>query len=132
MPGHAPDHVALFDAANGILLAADFLYLGALYAQVPGSDLAAYLAAARALRTRLSSGTVLFGAHGMPDGNGQHDAPQLQVSDLDDLITTLEGLKKSGETPNRVEINQRLYLGSARMHMRLGGVLPNLYKEIFI
>jgi glyoxylase-like metal-dependent hydrolase (beta-lactamase superfamily II) len=109
-PGHAPDHVALLDVENDILLAADFLYLGALYAQVPGSNLADYLASARNLRSRLSPATRIFGAHGMPDGNGQHDAPQLHIMDLEALITTLETLKKSGDLPDRVEINDQMYL----------------------
>ncbi len=109
-PGHAPDHVALFDEANNVLLAADFLYLGALYAQVPGSNLSEYLSAATALLARLSAGTLIFGAHGQPDGKGQHDAPQLQVSDLQALITILKKLRNSGERPTRIEVNEHMYL----------------------
>ena len=109
-PGHAPDHVALLDTENDILLAADFLYLGALYAQVPGSNLADYERAGQQLLTRLSSAALIFGAHGIPDGNGQHDAPQLQMSDLKTLLTTLETLRKSGDRPSRVEVNSRMYL----------------------
>ena len=109
-PGHAPDHVALFDEANDILLAADFLYLGALYAQVPGSNLADYERAGQALLARLSPATRIFGAHGMPDGSGQHDAPQLQVTDLEALLTTLQTLRKSGDRPSRVDVNSRMYL----------------------
>jgi hydroxyacylglutathione hydrolase len=109
-PGHAPDHVALWDAEADILLAADFLYLGALYAQVPGSNLAQYEAGCESLLRRLGPNSRIFGAHGMPDGQGQHDAPQLAASDTEDLLSALKKLKKSGEAPARVEINERMYL----------------------
>jgi glyoxylase-like metal-dependent hydrolase (beta-lactamase superfamily II) len=48
-PGHSPDSVSLLDRQRNILLAADFLYLGDLYAQVPGSSLPDYLAAGEAI-----------------------------------------------------------------------------------
>lgn len=109
-PGHAPDHVALWDAEANVLLAADFLYLGALYAQVPGSDLAQYEAGCDVLLRRLDAGSRIFGAHGMPDAEGRHDAPQLARPDLAALRDTLKKLRNSGETPSRVEVNERMYL----------------------
>ncbi len=109
-PGHAPDHVALWDKAADVLLAADFLYLGALYAQVPGSNLADYETACESLMARLGPTTRIFGAHGMPDGKGQHTAPELARADAEALLSTLKKLRKSGEKPSRVEVNERMYL----------------------
>lgn len=109
-PGHAPDHVALWDQDNDILLAADFLYLGALYAQVPGSSLADYLSTCESLLPRLTPQSRIFGAHGMPDESGKHAAPELAISDLIDLLSTLNALRKTGEHPARAEVNERLHL----------------------
>lgn len=109
-PGHSPDHVALWDKEADVLLAADFLYLGALYAQVAGSNLADYERVCESLLTRIGPKSRIFGAHGMPDGKGQHTAPELAKTDAEALLSTLKTLKKSGETPSRVEVNERMYL----------------------
>ena len=109
-PGHAPDHVALWDEVHDVLLAADFLYLGPLYAQVPGSNLADYERSCEALLPRLSPATRIFGAHGQADDNGRHDAPKLAKQDAEDLLTVLNALKKSGARPTRAEVNKRMHL----------------------
>jgi glyoxylase-like metal-dependent hydrolase (beta-lactamase superfamily II) len=109
-PGHAPDHVALWDAASNILLAADFIYLGALYGQVKGADLAAYLLTTEQLLERIDSRTAIFGAHGRADDEGRHNAPRLERKDLEDLLTSLKMLKKSKEMPRRIEVNANMHL----------------------
>jgi len=112
-PGHAPDHVALWDPLANLLLAADYIYLGALYGQVRGADLAAYLRVVEELLALVGDDTLIFGAHGKPDDDGRHDAPRLYKQDLKDLLTTLENLKKSGDRPERIEVNERMYLLTA-------------------
>ncbi len=109
-PGHSPDHVALWDEGHGILLAADLLYLGALYAQVPGSNLADYARSCEALLPKLRDGARIFGAHGQPDAAGRHTAPELAKTDAEAVLTVLNRLRKSGEMPSRAEVNERMYL----------------------
>jgi len=109
-PGHTPDHIALWDKTSNILLAADFLYPGPLYVQVPGANLADYETTAAALLARISDRTMIFGAHGQADDNGRHDAPQLQKTDLNDLLTALKKLRKSGEYPTKYVCNDRVTL----------------------
>lgn len=109
-PGHAPEHISLWDAATDTLLAADFIFLGALYGQVIGADLEAYAATAEMLLQRLPDKVSIFGAHGMPDEMGKHDAPQLQKQDLKDLLTTLKSLNNNSTLPERAEVNARMYL----------------------
>jgi hydroxyacylglutathione hydrolase len=109
-PGHSPDSISLWNARENALLAADFIYPGPLYAQVPGSNLQDYLTAAQQLSTMLNDQTRIFCAHGKPDGDGRHRAPQLQRSDIVDLITTLEKLKASGEMPGETMINAKMTL----------------------
>ncbi len=110
-PGHSPDSISLLDRQRNILLAADFLYLGPLYAQVPGSSLPDYLAAGEILQSLVKPEITIFGAHGEPDGL----APRLAKRDLEDLLKALgeirEGLRKPAKTgPDSYEINSRMQL----------------------
>jgi glyoxylase-like metal-dependent hydrolase (beta-lactamase superfamily II) len=110
-PGHSPDSVSLLDRERSILLAADFLYPGPLYAQVPGSSLPDYLAAGEALQPLLEPGITILAAHGQPDGA----APRLGKPDLEDLMKALgeirEGTRKRAKTsPDSYEINSRMRL----------------------
>ena len=74
-PGHSPDSISLFDRQANILFAADFVYPGPLYAQVPGANLADYLTTAEALLPQIYDQTKIFCAHGTPDEKGKHRAP---------------------------------------------------------
>ena len=112
-PGHAAEHVALWDHAHNILLAADFLYLGALWGQTRGANLADYERVTEALLQRMDGATQIFGAHGQANERDQHAAPKLAKQDAEDLLKTLKSLKKSGEMPGRVEVNKRMYLLTA-------------------
>jgi hydroxyacylglutathione hydrolase len=114
-PGHAVDHIALFDRTANILFAADFIYLGELYAQVPGADLVSYLTSAEALAAKINSKTLILGAHGAPDADGKHAAPRLGLSDLSDLIRTLTELKASGAQPSQTVVNERMTLLASPM-----------------
>ena len=109
-PGHSPDSVSLLDAQTNILFAADFIYPGPLYAQIPGADLAAYLVAAEALLPRLTGATRIFCAHGQADADGNHRAPRLARADIADLAASLQRLKTSGERPKTWPVNETMTL----------------------
>jgi hydroxyacylglutathione hydrolase len=109
-PGHSPDSVSLMDQANDIILAADFIYLGALYAQVPGANLRDYETAAAQILAMTTEKTAIFGAHGLADANDQHSAPQLARNDVSDLAQSLRNLKRSGEKPKSWPVNDKMHM----------------------
>jgi hydroxyacylglutathione hydrolase len=114
-PGHSPDSVSLYEARTKTLFAADFLYLGNLYAQVAGSHLPDYLRSAERLYERLPSDAVMLGAHAHPDEDGLHSAPRLGLPDLEDLIATLIAIRArviepSSPDPDTYRVNRRLNL----------------------
>lgn len=114
-PGHSPDSVSLHDARANMLIAADFLYLDSLYAQVPGSSLPEYLATAERLYERLPADILILGAHGSPDENGHNRAPRLLMPDLQDLIAGLIAIREGvlepvSRNPDRFPIKRRLNL----------------------
>lgn len=107
-PGHSPDSIALWDAKADIMLVADYIYPGSLYAQVPGSSLAAYEKTADTLLQQLSKKTKLFAAHGTANGN--HRAPLMQKHDVADLRASLVSLRKSGKKPATWPVNEQVSL----------------------
>lgn len=109
-PGHSPDSVALLDHGNGILLAADFIYPGPLYAQVPGADLADYLASAHFLLEITDGTTRVLCAHGNPNHPDGHQAPELTRNDIADLAASLERLAESPESPGTWPVNESMRL----------------------
>lgn len=109
-PGHAPEHVSLWEEATQTLLAADFMYHGALYAQVIGANLKDYASTAQDLSDLLPDGVSIFGAHGVADEAGTHNTPQLDKQDLKDLLNTLKSLTKMDHSPVRADVNARMYL----------------------
>jgi hydroxyacylglutathione hydrolase len=114
-PGHSPDSISLFDRDANILLAADFLYPGNLYAQTPGASLPDYLATAEILLHGFPADMVILGAHGTKHEDSAHEAPTLSWHDIMDLTETLEAIRDrimppSGQTPEHYVINERLAL----------------------
>jgi hydroxyacylglutathione hydrolase len=114
-PGHSPESISLNDAGRNILLAADFLYLGNLYGQIPGAFLPDYLASAEALGRRLPEDALILGAHGKPLADGTQMAPRLSGRDLADLVAALRAIRDgnmppTGQNPDRYRINDRLAL----------------------
>lgn len=109
-PGHSPDSISLLDAQANILFAADFIYPGELYAQVPGSDLQDYLHSAERLLPLINDKTKIFCAHGKPNDSGQHAAPLMNKHDIADLLVALKNLKISGRRPSETPINNRMNL----------------------
>ena len=63
-PGHASELIVLLDRANGILFGTDAVYAAALYAQMPDSDLAVYLATLRRLSALVPELRVVYSSHG--------------------------------------------------------------------
>jgi len=109
-PGHSPDSVSLHDAQAKLLFAADFVYPGLLYAQIPGADLAFYLASAEALLPLLDPATRILCAHGQADERGEHRAPVLTIEDVADVARALAGLKALGQQPRSWPVNDRMSL----------------------
>ena len=109
-PGHSPDSISLHDREADIFFAADFIYPGPLYAQIPGADLAEYLSTARKLLPGLGADTPLFCAHGQADENGEHRSPRLGRADIADLAGSLEALRASGQRPKSWPVNDAVSL----------------------
>ncbi len=101
-PGHSPESISLLDRQARILFAADYVYPGSLYAQIPGADLADYLNTAESLLPILHPETRIFCAHGKPDQQRQHRAPVLSREDIADLAGALRMLKESGQQPGEM------------------------------
>lgn len=93
-PGHSPDSVSLWWDEAQVLLAADFLYHGPLYAQVPGASLKAYLETAHELCARLGPEALIYGAHGDAPDPARAEAPVLTRAHLEALITCLDAIRR--------------------------------------
>ena len=110
-PGHSKDSIALLDTATNIILIADYIYPGKLYAQVPGSCMQDYQDTAEVLLAQSNDSTKFFAAHGGADGNNR--APMLRKQDLCDLETSLVKLRESGQKPTNWPINRHMSLSLA-------------------
>lgn len=108
-PGHSPDSVSLWEAELTRLYAADLLYQGDLYAQVPGASLPDYANTLRALLTWLPENVEIFGAHGQEGAQG-HDAPVLEYGDIEDALREIEALLSGEPHDGERVINARLTL----------------------
>ena len=112
-PGHSPESISLLDRQAGIMFAADYVYPGSLYVQIPGADLSDYLSAAESLLPILHPETRIFCAHGKPDQQRQHRAPVLKREDIADLAHALKALKQSGQQPGKWPVNAQMSLLTA-------------------
>jgi hydroxyacylglutathione hydrolase len=63
LPGHSPDSIALVERETGYAFVGDHLYGGPLLANLPGSDLAAYLESTRRLLRDYPEIRTVYGAH---------------------------------------------------------------------
>lgn len=61
LPGHSPGSIGLFEAESGVLFSGDAIYDGPLLDELPGSDIAAYVATMR--RLKALSVSVVHGGH---------------------------------------------------------------------
>ena len=111
-PGHSPESVSLHIPALNILLAADFVYPGELYGQVPNANLPDYLAAAQQIYGVIADDTIILCGHGE---SPQSAAPRLARKDIHDLIGGLakirdRKLRPVSATPFTFPISDRLTL----------------------
>jgi glyoxylase-like metal-dependent hydrolase (beta-lactamase superfamily II) len=65
-PGHTPDAISLFDAANGLLFTGDTYYPGTIWIYLPETNLAAYDASIRRLAALAPQVRMVLGAHNIP------------------------------------------------------------------
>ncbi len=93
-PGHSPDSVSLYEPGRDLFYAADFLYDGDLYAQVPGASLPEYLAIATSVREQIGDDTQILCAHGNVADGDVHSAPIMQRRDLQQLVAGLERVRR--------------------------------------
>lgn len=110
-PGHSSESISLWDPENDLVLSGDFIYPGPLYAFLPNSSLADYLATANKLLSTLPTATKYFGAH----RSGGPGAPQLRTEDVEDLQRALEQLRSGqregeGLWPRQYLINDKMTL----------------------
>jgi glyoxylase-like metal-dependent hydrolase (beta-lactamase superfamily II) len=115
-PGHTPNSVALFDAANRRLFIGDYMYPTTLYAFLPGSSLSAYQATASMLIGILPPDTILWTAHCCRKNEGV-SAPWLSMRDLHDLDTTLTAVRRgqakaAGIYPRVYPVNDEMTLAT--------------------
>ena len=92
-PGHSPDSISLYDRARDQFFAADYMYPGDLYAQVPGASLPDYLTTARDLLELTGPDTRFLCAHGNAGEEDTHTAPILGCRDLEDLHAGLRRIR---------------------------------------
>lgn len=114
-PGHSVDSVSLYSREENRLFAADFIYPGGLYGQVPGASLPEYLECALRLCELLDDETQIFCAHGDVAEDGEHAAPLLGLGDVEALKSGLQQIRQdaagwSAQPEWRVEISPRLSL----------------------
>jgi glyoxylase-like metal-dependent hydrolase (beta-lactamase superfamily II) len=62
-PGHSPDGICLLERAERVLITADTVYAGPLYAQTPGANLDDYLASLRRLEQLIDEVDLLLPSH---------------------------------------------------------------------
>lgn len=101
-PGHSPDSISLIEAGGRRIFAADFIYPGDLYAQVPGASLPEYLQTCEALTKVLDPRVQIYCAHGNKLEEQDHSAPLLAYDDLEDLMSGLNTIEQglsSGKPP---------------------------------
>jgi glyoxylase-like metal-dependent hydrolase (beta-lactamase superfamily II) len=65
-PGHTPDSISLFDAANGLLFTGDTFYPGTLWLYRPETDLTAYGKSVHRLAALAPRLKMVLGAHNVP------------------------------------------------------------------
>jgi glyoxylase-like metal-dependent hydrolase (beta-lactamase superfamily II) len=108
-PGHSPDSVSLWELGRKRLYAADFIYPGEVYAQVPGASLSDYALSLRTLLKMLPEDVQIVCAHGQEEG-GVHDVPQLAFGDLEDLLLAVDRVSQRSACAGEERVNARMKL----------------------
>ncbi len=91
-PGHASELIVLLDRTNGILFGTDAVYAAALYAQMPDSDLAVYLATLQRLSALVPDLRVVYSSHGTVPF-----APDLILRMTEAMREVIDGRPADGE-----------------------------------
>lgn len=108
-PGHSQDSVSLWEPARVRLYAADLIYPGEVYAQVPGASLPSYLLTLQRLLRLLPRDAEILCAHGQAE-EGAHDMPLLGYTDLEDLWRNVRDLLQETPHEGARRVNGRLTL----------------------
>lgn len=108
-PGHSPDSVSLWEPGRARLYAADFIYPGEVYAQIPGASLPAYVRSLRKLLVLLPRDVEILCAHGH-ERAGLHDMPALGYADLEDLLHAVEALLAEAPHEGARRVNAEMEL----------------------
>lgn len=108
-PGHSPDSMSLWEAGRNRLYAADLIYPGELYAQVPGASLRDYRATLKGLLDRLPRDVEILCAHGDP-GSGLQDVPILRHDDLREVLNTISEVLSEPAHQGERRVNDRMTL----------------------
>ncbi|WP_371225602.1 MBL fold metallo-hydrolase [Roseovarius sp. 2305UL8-3] len=108
-PGHSPESISLWEPARARLYAADFIYPGELYAQVPGASLPDYVRTLLSLLKTLPKDVQIVCAHGHEE-KGVYDMPALGYGDLEDVLHTCEALLATAPHTGERRVNDRMEL----------------------
>jgi glyoxylase-like metal-dependent hydrolase (beta-lactamase superfamily II) len=111
-PGHTPESISLLDDETGWLFTGDFLYVGPLFAFVPGSSLEDYRAGVKEVLGAIPDGIRSVGGHGRQTSAL---APILGRRDLLDLDSVLEEIEDGivdgrGLFPRVYDVNSSIEL----------------------
>ncbi|MGC2695700.1 MAG: MBL fold metallo-hydrolase [Candidatus Angelobacter sp.] len=87
-PGHTPDSISLWDAANGLLFTGDTYYPGPIFLYRPETDLDAYVASIKKMNAL--GAKLLLPAHNVPVAG---------TSDLPRVITAMEQVRNGKVKP---------------------------------
>ena len=108
-PGHSPDSVSLWEESRQRLYAADLIYPGPLYAQVPGASLTAYAETLTRLLSLLPETVDILCAHGDAEQSA-YDMPKLGYGDLADTLATVQALLTEPPHDGERQVNARMTL----------------------
>jgi len=119
-PGHSADSISLWCEQENRLFAADFIYPGDLYAQVPGASLADYLRTSESLVEIVHQGVEIYCAHGDVAADQAHSAPRLGLEDLADLDTGLRRIERAARAGQWADAEETRFCLSKRLAIRVG------------
>lgn len=92
IPGHTGDSIALVDRARGYAFVGDHLFGGPLLANLPGSDLSAYLQSTRHLLRDFPEIRTVFGAH------EKSRLPRASLEALEQTLLAIQEKRAPGES----------------------------------
>lgn len=94
-PGHTPDAICLWDAANGLLFTGDTYYKGTVWLYRPETDLGAYGRSVDRLAKLAPQVKVVLGAHNVPV------MPPSVLTELDSAFKKVQDGKAAGKASGK-------------------------------